>query len=361
MIRVRHPSYPFDQSTREHITSLITPLDLQGPTDRHLTPFSRSLASNRHYKKTAPSDLQVFFQDDRQTSQFNRRPSRASFAPSNPRIPPDQITPIDPMPSHANRTNSFFSGPSSPSVIGLSLFHDNGRARLADDLSFLCGDIKFPVLSRAKEAMINVCNSTSKPKPAKAKKRLESTTFSSIKNVLTCRSHDIDSSFFDEKDIQQSSFRSATTVDSWKGDSTQFREKEQTKCFTKSVSSSSSEEDTSDSGHSRFSVATALPHTFDAGRISQPAIIRRRRDMLPLWINTALTRFYPSNTESRYVRHRQGIFPSSSETLDLDYSTSSIGQSGIEVAVDNLAESPRNRLDAFEVRQPRGKWNGNWI
>jgi hypothetical protein len=264
------------------------------------------------------------------------------------------------MPAPTHRTTSFFNGSiSSPPVTGLSLFHDNGRAHLADDLSFLCGDIKFPVLSKCKKALIKMCGSTTEAKPVKAKPRTESSTFLTLKNMLSCRSHNIDSSFFDERDFRQLSVSSTKTMDS----SLQFKEKDQTICTTKSVSrfTSSSSEDSSDFGQSRFSTASDCLHTLDTGRIFQPAIIRRRRDMLPLWINTALSRFYPNNAELRHARLRQGSFPSSPETLSVGFAPSPVGQGGFEVEVDRLAGDQGNRVDTIEAKQPRGKWNGNWI
>ena len=272
------------------------------------------------------------------------------------------------MPSYANRDQSFFSGsPTSPSIAGLSLFHDTRRARLADDLSFLCVDMKFPILSKARDAIIETCGSTTRVKPVEAKRQIESLTFSFLRDMLRCRSHSIDSSFFDETDIRQSSLRSAISVDSRKGESVkgdfmQFGEKQSTTCLARGVPqcTSSSSQVSDDTDHSRFSDTPLLPHTFDAGRISQPAIIRRRRAMLPLWINTTLVRVYPNDAESRYFRHSQGLFPSSSETLSVAV-TSPMNQSGIQVHVDRLAEGCGQRVDSFEVKQPRDKWNGNWI
>jgi hypothetical protein len=270
------------------------------------------------------------------------------------------------MPAPNHRTNSFFNGSiSSPPVTGLSLFHDNGRAHLADDLTFLCGDIHFPLLSKAKKALNKRCGSTIEAKSVKPKSRTEPSTFSTLKNMLSCRSHNIDSSFFDEKDFQQSLVPSTKTMDSTETieSSPHFKEKDQTTCTTKSVSrfTSSSSEDSSAYGRSRFSTASDCLHTLDTGRIFQPAIIRRRRDMLPLWINTALSRFYPNNAESRHARLRQGSFPSSPETLSVEFAPSPVGQCGFEVEVDRLAGGEGNRVDAIEVKQPRDKWNGNWI
>lgn len=247
----------------------------------------------------------------------------------------------------------------SPPVTGLSLFHDNGRAHLVDDLSFLCGDIKFPVLSKCKKALTKSCGSTTEAKAIKSKRTTESSTFSSIKDMLSCRSHNIDSSFFDEKDFRQLSISSTKTVDS----SLNFKEKDQTTCTTKSVSrfTSNSSEGSSEYGQSRFSTASDCLHTLDTDRIFQPAIIRRRRNMLPLWINTAISRFYPSNAESRHAQLGQGVFPSSLETLSLEFAPSPVGQGGFEVEVDRLAGGEGRRVDAIEMKQPRGKWNGNWI
>ncbi|GHJ84175.1 hypothetical protein NliqN6_0577 [Naganishia liquefaciens] len=273
------------------------------------------------------------------------------------------------MPPYANRNQSFSTGsPASPSVAGLSLFHDTRRAQLADDLSFLCGDIQFPVLSRVKAALTNICGPTTRAKPVKTKTQTESSTFSSLKNMLSCRSHSIDTSFFDEKDIRQSSLRSAITLNSSQGepitgDLTQYGEKQSAKCLCKRVSqfTSSSRQVNSESLHSRFSDASLFSNTFDASRMSPSAIIRHRRAMLPLWIDTALARFYPSNTESQHTRHSQGLFPSSSETLSIARLNSPVGQSGFKVDVHRLAKGRCRRAERIEVKQPRDKWNGNWI
>ncbi|KAJ9099020.1 hypothetical protein QFC20_005777 [Naganishia adeliensis] len=261
------------------------------------------------------------------------------------------------------RTSPLLKGsPSASSFAGLSLFHDNSRSHLLDDLTVLCGDIKFPLLNMAKEKIVKKCGTIEKSKPVGPAKRQESSTFASLRDVFLCRTRSVESSFFDDKHLQQSSSQSANTFD-WLGHPAMqypFEEKNGTGYSDNSLTSTSSGMSSESEKLSFNSLATS--QVLDTQRVSRRPSIFRRRAMLPLWINTALARIYPNNSESRFSRINGTSFPSSPQTLSLEFPTSPASFTGIKVDVDGLNERRESAGSGGSAeKKPRNKWNGNWV
>lgn len=257
------------------------------------------------------------------------------------------------------RTSPLLGGsPIAPSFAGLSLFHDNSRSHLLDDLTVLCGDIKFPLLNKAKEKIVTKCASIEQ---SKSVKRHESSTFATLRDVFSCRTRSTDSSFFDaEEELQQSSIRSGKTCD-WFGRpamQSPLNEKKGLAYWDDSLTSTSSGASTESEKFSSLSHSTPA-QTPDFHRLTRRPPISRRRAMFPLWINTAIARIYPNNAESRYARVGRASFPSLPETLSLDFPTSPESFVGVQVDTDGL--NGVRASDGSVEKKPRNKWNGNWV
>jgi hypothetical protein len=194
--------------------------------------------------------------------------------------------------------------PSAPSFAGLSIFHDNSRSHLLDDLTVLCGDIKFPLLHKAKEKIVKKCGPIEKSKPVGPAKRQESSTFATFRDVFLCRTRSVESSFSDEKHLQQSSSRPGNSIRIGRSAMKYpFEGKNGAGYRDNSLNSSTSSGMSSGYEKSSFNSLATSAQTLDTRRVSSRPPICRRRAMLPLWINTTLARFYPSNAEARYSRN----------------------------------------------------------
>lgn len=262
------------------------------------------------------------------------------------------------------RTSPLLNGsPLAPSFAGLSLFHDNSRSHLLDDLTVLCGDIKFPLLHKAKEKIVKKCGLIEKSKAVGPAKRQESSTFATLRDVFLCRTRSVESSFFDEKHLQHSS-RPSSNFDRFGRSAMQypFGEKNGAGYRDNSLISSTSSGMSSGYEKSSFNSLATSAQTLDPHRVSPGPPICRRRAMLPLWINITLARFYSSNAEARSSRDNGASFPSSPQTINLGFSTSPASFEGIQVDVDGLDERRESAGSCGSAEmKPRNKWNGNWV
>lgn len=249
----------------------------------------------------------------------------------------------------ARRSPLFSSGSSGASITGLSLFHDNGgRAHLVDDLTAICGDIKFPLLAKAKDAIVSRCvdMDNDKPKPKRRTRKHESSMLSSMKKLFICHSTASSTSSVDEKRQLIRPSRplqrpESLDVGSWPAD-------EKTASFITSSTSSS-----------YLSSSSTYEQTLDMGRLQPPALICQRRSREPLRIDTGLATSYPSNAESRCERLAYGFFPSSPEIDITDSPTTPVGAAGFTFSADDFAMlGNADGANRFEVKRPR---NGNWI
>lgn len=238
------------------------------------------------------------------------------------------------------RSPLFSSGSSGSSVTGLSLFHDNGRAHLLEDLTVLCGDVKFPFLSKTKDA-------NDKPKSKRLTKKHETSVLSSMKKLFICHSTASPTSSVDEKQQLIRPARPARPLQRPESLDTGSWPVNEKASFTTSFSSSC------------LSSSSTYEQTLDLGRLHPPALICQRRAREPLRIDTGLASSYSNNAESRCARFAYGFFPSSSEIDITNSPTTPVGTAGFRFSADGLALlGHAGGANAFEVKRPR---IGNWI
>ncbi|KAJ9105299.1 hypothetical protein QFC21_001667 [Naganishia friedmannii] len=244
------------------------------------------------------------------------------------------------------RSPLFSSGSSGASVTGLSLFHDNSRAHLLDDLTVICGDLKFPLLCKAKDDIVSKCIDNDKPKSKRLTKKHESSVFASMKKLFICHSTASATSSVDEKRHLTRPSRPLQRPESL--DTGSWPRDEKTASYITSITSSSS-----------LSSCPMYEQTLDFARLQPPALICQRRARGPLRIDTGLALSYPSNAESRCARFAYGFFPSSPEIDMTDSPITPVGTAGFEFSADDLVLlSNARRANAFEVKRLK---NGNWI